>query len=70
MEQALRVRTYVNRRPRKSQPYGVLGKDFGGLGSGVGEAYGGNKPELTKIVKLTRENTERLLEVWNEYFSQ
>jgi len=32
--------------------------------------HGYNKPELNKIVKLTRENQERLLEVWNEYFSQ
>jgi hypothetical protein len=32
--------------------------------------HGYNKPELNKIVKLTRENKERLLEAWNDYFSQ
>lgn len=32
--------------------------------------HGYNKPELNKIVKLTRENKERLLEAWNGYFSQ
>lgn len=32
--------------------------------------HGYNKPELNKIVKLTRENKVRLLEVWNDYFSQ
>ena len=31
---------------------------------------GYNKSELNRIVKLTRENKERLLEVWNDYFSQ
>ena len=29
---------------------------------------GYNLPELNRIVKLTRQNQARLLEVWNEYF--
>lgn len=32
--------------------------------------YGYNKPELNKIVKLTREHKVRLLKVWNDYFNQ
>jgi len=32
--------------------------------------HGYNKPELNKILRLTRENKERLLETWNDYFSQ
>ena len=32
--------------------------------------HGYNKPELNKIVRLTREHKDRLLEVWNDYFSQ
>ncbi len=31
---------------------------------------GYNQPELSRILKLTRQNQERLLEFWNEYFSQ
>jgi uncharacterized protein DUF4160 len=31
---------------------------------------GYNQPELNRILKLTRKNQERLLEVWNDYFSQ
>ena len=32
--------------------------------------HGYNPPELNRILKLTRKNQERLLEVWNGYFSQ
>ncbi len=32
--------------------------------------YGYNLSELNKILKLTRENHARLLERWNEHFSQ
>ena len=31
---------------------------------------GYSQPELNRILKLTRQNQERLLEVWNDYFSQ
>lgn len=31
---------------------------------------GYNQPELNKIVKLTRLNTLKLLEVWNGYFNK
>ena len=31
--------------------------------------YGYNSRELNRIVRLTRENAERLLEAWYEYFS-
>ena len=31
---------------------------------------GYNVPELNRILKLTRQNQTKLLEVWNEHFSQ
>lgn len=31
---------------------------------------GYNQPELNRVLKLTRQNQEKLLEVWNEYFSK
>jgi hypothetical protein len=31
---------------------------------------GYNQPELNKILKLTRQNTGKLLEVWNGYFNK
>jgi hypothetical protein len=31
---------------------------------------GYNKPELNRIMKLTRQNQANLLEAWNAYFSQ
>ncbi len=31
---------------------------------------GYNPPELNRILKLTRQNQEKLLEVWNDYFSR
>lgn len=32
--------------------------------------WGYNKPELNRILRLALENQERLLEAWNEYFTQ
>ncbi len=32
--------------------------------------HGYNQPELNRILKLTRQNQEKLLEVWNDYFNQ
>lgn len=32
--------------------------------------YGYNRPTLNQIVRLTRQNQERLLEAWNDHFSQ
>jgi hypothetical protein len=32
--------------------------------------HGYNQPELNRILKMTRKNQERLLQVWNDYFSQ
>ncbi len=31
---------------------------------------GYNPPELNRVLKLARQNQEKLLEVWNEYFGQ
>ena len=31
---------------------------------------GYNKPELNRILKLTRQNQTKLMEVWNAYFSK
>ena len=31
---------------------------------------GYNQPELSRILKLTRKNQERLLKAWNDYFNQ
>ncbi len=31
---------------------------------------GYNQAELNRILKLTRQNQDRLLEVWNDYFSR
>lgn len=31
---------------------------------------GYNPAELNKVLRLTRKNQEKLLEVWNDYFSQ
>lgn len=32
--------------------------------------HGYNQPELNRILRLTLQNQERLLEVWNDYFNQ
>ncbi|HVR95821.1 MAG TPA: DUF4160 domain-containing protein [Thermoanaerobaculia bacterium] len=32
--------------------------------------HGYNQPELNHIVKLTRQNQDRLLEAWNAHFTQ
>ncbi len=32
--------------------------------------HGYNQPELNRIVRLTLENQEKLLEAWNGYFNQ
>ena len=32
--------------------------------------HGYNRPELNRVLKLTRQNQTKLLEAWNEYFSQ
>ena len=32
--------------------------------------HGYNQSELNKIVKLTRQNQVKLLEVWNDYFNK
>jgi hypothetical protein len=32
--------------------------------------HGYNQPTLNRILKLTRQNQDRLLEAWNVYFSQ
>ena len=32
--------------------------------------HGYNQPTLNRILKLTRQNQSRLLEAWNDYFSQ
>ena len=32
--------------------------------------YGYNQPTLNRILKLTRQNQDRLLEAWNDHFSQ
>ncbi|GIK40142.1 MAG: hypothetical protein BroJett011_39750 [Chloroflexota bacterium] len=32
--------------------------------------HGYNQTELNRILRLTRQNQERLLEVWNDYFSR
>ena len=32
--------------------------------------YGYSQPELNRILRLTLQNQERLLEVWNDYFNQ
>lgn len=32
--------------------------------------YGYNRPTLNKIVRLTHQNQERLMEAWNAHFSQ
>ena len=32
--------------------------------------HGYNQPELNKLVKLTRQNQQKLLEVWNGYFNK
>jgi hypothetical protein len=32
--------------------------------------HGYNQTELNRILRLTRQNQDRLLEVWNAYFSQ
>ncbi len=32
--------------------------------------HGYNESELNRILRLTLENRERLLEIWNEYFRQ
>ena len=32
--------------------------------------HGYNRSELTRILKLTRQNQTRLLEAWNEHFNQ
>jgi hypothetical protein len=32
--------------------------------------HGYSQPELNKILKLTRQNTAKLLEVWNGYFNK
>jgi hypothetical protein len=31
---------------------------------------GYNRPELNRILRLTRRNQDRLLEMWNEHFNQ
>jgi hypothetical protein len=31
---------------------------------------GYNKPELNRVLKLTKQNKAKLLEAWNEYFSR
>lgn len=37
---------------------------------GVAHNYGYHRAELNRILRLTREHQERLLEVWNAYFGQ
>lgn len=32
--------------------------------------HGYSQPELNRILRLTLQNQERLLEVWNDYFNQ
>jgi len=32
--------------------------------------YGYNRPTLNRILRLTRQNQNRLLEAWNDHFSQ
>lgn len=32
--------------------------------------HGYNRPELNRILRLTRENQPRLLEAWNDYFNR
>ncbi len=32
--------------------------------------HGYNQPELNRILRLARQNQERLLEIWNDYFNQ
>ncbi|HRV96139.1 MAG TPA: DUF4160 domain-containing protein [Anaerolineae bacterium] len=32
--------------------------------------HGYNRPTLNRILKLTRQNQERLLEAWNAHFSR
>ena len=37
---------------------------------GVEYNYGYNSRELNRLLRLTRENLNRLLEAWHEYFSR
>ena len=37
---------------------------------GVEHNHGYSQPELNRILRLTLQNQERLLEVWNDYFNQ